>query len=113
VMLEGLPNIGFTFGYTNASWTLKADLTSEWVCRLLKHMDKKAVQKVVPVISDPEVKAEDFLDFQSGYVQRAIGKFPKMGNKLPWRLVQNYLIDLVMFRMGKLDDGKLQYSKRR
>jgi monooxygenase len=113
VMLEGLPNIGFTFGYTNASWTLKADLTSEWVCRLLKHMDKKAVQKVVPVNSDPEVKAEDFLDFQSGYVQRAIGKFPKMGNKLPWRLVQNYLIDLVMFRMGKLDDGKLQYSKRR
>jgi monooxygenase len=113
VMLEGLPNIGFTFGYTNASWTLKADLTSEWVCRLLKHMDKNAVQKVVPVNSDPEVKSEDFLEFQSGYVQRAIGKFPKMGNKLPWRLVQNYLIDLVMFRMGKLDDGKLQYSKKR
>jgi monooxygenase len=112
VMLEGLPNIGFTFGYTNASWTLKADLTSEWICRLIKHMDKNDVQKVVPVNSDPEVKPEDFLDFKSGYVQRAIGKFPKMGNKLPWRLVQNYPIDLVLLRYGKLDDGKLQYSKK-
>ena len=76
-------------------------------------MDKNAVQKVMPVNPNPEVKAEDFLGFQSGYVQWAIRKFPKMGSKLPWRLVQNYLIDLVMLRMGKLDGGKLQYIKRR
>ncbi|MBT4518588.1 MAG: NAD(P)/FAD-dependent oxidoreductase [Halieaceae bacterium] len=113
VMLEGLPNIGFTFGYTNASWTLKADLTSEWICRLLKHMDKTGMQKVVPVNSDPEIHAQDFLDFQSGYVQRAIGKFPKMGNKLPWRLLQNYGLDLMMLRFGRLNDGKLRYSSRR
>jgi monooxygenase len=110
VMLEDLPNIGFTFGYTNASWTLKADLTSEWICRLLNHMDKTGVHKVVPVNSDPDVTVDDFLDFQSGYVQRSIGKFPKMGNKLPWRLVQNYPVDMAMLRFGKLNDGKLQYS---
>ncbi|MDB4470934.1 NAD(P)/FAD-dependent oxidoreductase [Deltaproteobacteria bacterium] len=113
VMLEGLPNIGFTFGYTNASWTLKADLTSEWICRVLQYMDKTGVQQVVPVNDDPSVFAEDFLDFQSGYVQRAVSKFPKMGNKLPWRLLQNYGIDLMMLRYGKIADGTLQYSARR
>ncbi len=110
VMLEGLPNIGFTFGYTNASWTLKADLTSEWICRLLKHMDNNNVQKVMPVNTDPELKQVDFLEFQSGYIQHSIGKFPKMGNKLPWRLVQNYPIDMVVLRYGTLNDGMLQYS---
>lgn len=113
VMLEDLPNIGFTFGYTNASWTLKADLTSEWICRVLNHMDKLDVQKVMPVNNDPEIVAEDFLDFQSGYIQRSIHKFPKMGNKYPWRLVQNYPVDMAMLRYGKIEDGVLQYSRKR
>jgi cation diffusion facilitator CzcD-associated flavoprotein CzcO len=111
VMIEELPNIGFTFGYTNASWTLKADLTSEWTCRLLNLMDEKGTQKVMPVNSDPSVEPGSFLDFNSGYVQRAIDRFPKMGNKLPWKLVQNYPIDLAMLRYGKLDDGKLKFEK--
>jgi cation diffusion facilitator CzcD-associated flavoprotein CzcO len=110
VMLEDLPNLGFTFGYTNASWTLKADLTSEWLCRVLKYMDKNKVQQVMPVNTNPDVKPGDFLDFQSGYVQRSIDKFPKIGNKLPWKLTQNYPIDLAMLRFGKIDDGILTFS---
>jgi monooxygenase len=112
VMLEGLPNIGFTMGYTNSSWTLKADLTSEWLCRLLNFMDRRGVHKAVPINMDSEVVSADFLDFQSGYVQRSISKFPLMGNKLPWKLVQNYPIDMAVLRMGKLDDGKMVYSAR-
>jgi len=111
VMIEDLPNIGFTFGYTNASWTLKADLTAEWICRLIKLMDSKNAQKAMPVNFDSEVFPGDFLSFQSGYVQRAIKAFPKMGNKLPWKLVQNYPIDLAMLRYGKMEDGKLQFFK--
>jgi len=111
VMLEDLPNIGFTFGYTNASWTLKADLTAEWICRLMNLMDEKGTPKVMPVNTDPSVHAGSFLDFQSGYVQRAIDRFPKMGNKLPWKLVQNYPIDLAMLRYGKMEDGKLHFFK--
>ncbi len=112
VMLEGLPNIGFTMGYTNSSWTLKADLTSEWLCRLLNFMDRRGVHKAVPINMDSEVVSADFLDFQSGYVQRSISRFPLMGNKLPWKLVQNYPIDMAVLRMGKLDDGKMVYSAR-
>ncbi|MBV1881443.1 MAG: NAD(P)/FAD-dependent oxidoreductase [Pseudomonadales bacterium] len=111
VMIEGLPNLGNTFGYTNASWTLKADLTSEYMCRLIKDMDKKGVQKVVALNNDLSVTKSNFLDFQSGYVQRAIERFPKKGSKLPWKLYQNYPVDLVMLRYGKLADGKLRFSK--
>jgi len=111
VMLEELPNLGLTFGYTNASWTLKADLTSEWICRLLNYMDKKGVRKVMPINNDKDVAPGDFLDFQSGYIQRAIDRFPKMGNKLPWKLAQLYPLDLAMLRFSRLDDGKLKFEK--
>ncbi|MES2918795.1 MAG: NAD(P)/FAD-dependent oxidoreductase [Pseudomonadota bacterium] len=110
VMFEDLPNFGMTFGYTNASWTLKADLTSEYVCRLLKQMDKKGVRQVTPRNHDPEVRHEELISLASGYIQRAADKLPKQGNKAPWRLNQNYTLDLVALRFGKMDDGAMEFS---
>lgn len=111
VMLEDLPNLGFTFGYTNASWTLKADITSEWICRVLTHMDATQTQCVVPVNNDSSVVHGDFLDFQSGYVKRGLHKFPKTGNKPPWKLKQLYPYDMLMLRFSTLEDGVLQFCK--
>ena len=111
VMFENLPNMSMTFGYTNASWTLKADLTSEFVCRMLNHMEKNGYDTVKPINTDSSIKKSPFLSFQSGYVQRSIHKFPKMGSKLPWKLYQSYPVDMAMLRFGKLEDGKLRFSR--
>jgi monooxygenase len=111
VMLEDLPNLAFTFGYTNASWTLKADITSEWICRVLKYMDRTGRKCVVPVNKDSSVHHGDFLDFQSGYIKRGMDRFPKMGNKPPWKLKQLYPYDMMMLRLSKLEDGVLQFNK--
>jgi cation diffusion facilitator CzcD-associated flavoprotein CzcO len=112
-MFSNIPNLSATFGYTNASWTLKADLTSAYVCRMLNYMDKKQVQQCRPVNNDPDIQCEDFLDFKSGYIQRAIHKFPKMGNKKPWRLDQNYFKDMRSLGFGKVNDGVMQFSIKR
>ncbi|OUS32588.1 FAD-containing monooxygenase EthA [Gammaproteobacteria bacterium 45_16_T64] len=110
VMLEDLPNIGFTFGYTNSSWTLKADLTSEYLCRVINDLDKRKSQKAMPVNRDDNITSDSFLSFQSGYVQRAVSEFPQMGSKMPWRLYQSYPVDLALLRYGRLHDGIMQYS---
>ena len=105
MMFSDIPNLAMTFGYTNASWTLKADLTSAYVCRLLNTMRKRGLRQVTPRVTDPDVVAEDFLDFTSGYVQRAIDRFPKQGSKAPWKLHQNYLKDLLALKYGSVDEG--------
>ena len=105
MMLSGIPNLALSFGYTNASWTLKADLTAVYVCRLLNTMRKRGLRQATPRLTDPAVVPEDFLDFTSGYVQRALSRFPKQGSKAPWRLHQNYLKDLLMLKYGSVDDG--------
>jgi len=110
MMLSGVPNLAFTVGYTNASWTLKADLTSEYVCRLLAHMDAHGYRMSVPEITDPTVEEAPLLDFTSGYVQRSLDQFPKQGSKEPWRLRQNYVFDRRSIRRGALDDGAMQFS---
>jgi monooxygenase len=110
MMLSGVPNMAFAFGYTNASWTLKCDLTCEWVCRLLQHMDAHGYRRAVPLNSDPDVLAEPFVDFNSGYVVRAIADFPKQGSKAPWRLYQNYARDILSLRRGDLEDGALRFD---
>jgi cation diffusion facilitator CzcD-associated flavoprotein CzcO len=112
MMYEGVPNMASAFGYTNASWTLKCDLTCEYVCRVLNHMKKTGLRQVTPVNTDPSVTFEPWLDFSSGYVQRAMAKFPKQGNKAPWRLDQNYAKDLMNLRYTKLDDGVLRFTNR-
>jgi cation diffusion facilitator CzcD-associated flavoprotein CzcO len=110
MMLSGVPNCAFTVGYTNASWTLKADLTSEYVCRVLAHMDAHGYRTSVPEIADSSVKEVPLLDFTSGYVQRSLHEFPKQGSKQPWKLRQNYVLDIRTIRRGPLDDGAMRFS---
>ncbi len=110
MMLSDVPNAAFAFGYTNASWTLKADLTSEFVCRTLNYMDKRGVKIATPVRTDPDMSEEPYLDFSSGYVQRALDILPKQGAKAPWKLNQNYALDLMTLRFGKIDDGTMRFS---
>jgi cation diffusion facilitator CzcD-associated flavoprotein CzcO len=110
MMLSGVPNLALAFGYTNASWTLKCDLTCEYVCRLLNHMDANGFQICVAENDDPTLGTEPFLDFTSGYVQRAIAKFPKQGSRAPWRLYQNYALDIVSLRRGPLEDEAMRFS---
>lgn len=112
VMMSGVPNLGMTFGYTNSSWTLKADLTSEYVCRLLNHMESRGFDYAVPTLPvDGSVKPEPLLDFSSGYVQRAIKDLPKQGQEKPWRLNQNYAFDIINLRHRTIDDGALVFGK--
>ena len=110
MMYSGVPNLASTFGYTNASWTLKADLTAEYVCRLLNHMKAKGATECRPVNDDPHLEAAPWLDFSSGYVTRAMSRFPKQGLKAPWRVYQNYAMDLMAFRYGRLEDGVMRFS---
>lgn len=110
MMYSDIPNFATATGYTNASWTLKCDLTCEYVCRLLNHMDKHYYRQCVPRRTDPSVTEAPWLDFTSGYVQRSIAKFPKQGSKRPWKLYQNYVLDIVSLRFGRIDDGVMRYS---
>lgn len=110
LMFEGLPNLASTFGYTNASWTLKADLTGDFVTRLLRHMDKNGYVEARPEV-EGEVGDEPWLDFSSGYVTRAMEKFPKQGREAPWRLHQNYLKDIFLLRYANFSDGALKFRK--
>ncbi|HEX7883634.1 MAG TPA: NAD(P)/FAD-dependent oxidoreductase [Afipia sp.] len=110
MMYSDVPNLASSFGYTNASWTLKCDLTCEYVCRLINYMDKRGYKQCIPRNTDPEVKQENWLDFTSGYVQRSVAKMPKQGSKRPWKLYQNYALDIVTLRLGKVDDGVMVYK---
>ena len=105
MMFSDIPNLALSFGYTNASWTLKSDLTSVYVCRLLNTMAARGLRQATPRIGNEEVVPEPFLDFTSGYVQRAIDLFPKQGSKRPWKLHQNYTKDLMALRFGSVDEG--------
>ena len=105
MMLSGVPNCAFTLGYTNASWTLKADLVAEYVCRLLAHMEARGFEICVPEVNDPSISEEPLLDFSSGYVLRSIAELPKQGSKEPWKLRQNYPVDLRSLRFGPVDDA--------
>lgn len=109
MMFSDLPNLASAFGYTNASWTLKADLTSVYVCRLLNHMDKIGMRQATPRLT-AHVEEIPFLDFTSGYVQRALAKFPRQGAVMPWRVHQNYVRDLATMRFGAIEDGVISFS---
>jgi cation diffusion facilitator CzcD-associated flavoprotein CzcO len=111
MMLSDVPNMAMALGYTNASWTLKCDLTCEYVCRLLNHMDEHGYRQCVPENRDPSVVEQPIIDFSSGYVLRSIEKFPKQGSKAPWRLHQNYALDILNLRFSSLEDGAMRFSK--
>ncbi|MVF12787.1 NAD(P)/FAD-dependent oxidoreductase [Ketobacter sp. MCCC 1A13808] len=110
VMFQDLPNFAMIFGYTNASWTLKSDITSEFLCRLIKEMDKRKLRQCTPRLADSSVEALPFIEMRSGYLQRAMSKLPKQGSVAPWKLHQNYAMDLAMLRFGQLDDGTMTFS---
>ena len=105
MMFSDVPNLAFTFGYTNASWTLKADLVAMYVCRLLNTMRKRGLRQATPRIGGADVKPEPFVDFTSGYIQRAVDRLPKQGDRKPWRLNQNYALDVMALRFGSVDDS--------
>lgn len=111
MMLSDIPNLAIAFGYTNASWTLKTDLTASYVCRLLRYMDRHGYATVVPR-RQPHVEPRPFLDFTSGYVQRAAHLLPQQGSRRPWQVYQNYLKDLFTIRFGRLNDGVLHFGKK-
>jgi cation diffusion facilitator CzcD-associated flavoprotein CzcO len=110
MMYSDVPNMASAFGYTNASWTLKCDLTCEYVCRLINYMDRRGYKQCMPHNIDPSITEMPSLNFSSGYVQRSVAKMPKQGSKRPWRLYQNYALDIVTLRFGKVDDGVMRYS---
>ena len=110
MMYDDVPNLAQAFGYTNASWTLKCDLTSEYVCRLVKYIDEHGFSSCTPRLNDPSVTREPALDFNSGYVLRALDEIPSQGSKHPWRLHQNYVRDLRMLRFGSLEDGTMEFK---
>jgi monooxygenase len=110
MMLSGVPNMTLAFGYTNASWTLKCDLTCDYACRLINHMDKNGFRQAMPRRRDPSLPTQPFIDLQSGYVTRSLDKFPKQGLKAPWRLYQNYARDILMLRYGSLADEGMEFS---
>jgi len=112
MMLSGVPNFAFTVGYTNASWTLKADLVSEYVVRLLRYLDANGYHQCVPTNDDPTVTERPLLDFQAGYVLRSIDEFPKAGSRPPWQLGMSYAHDLLKLRHGPIDDGAMRFSRR-
>ena len=113
MMFSDVPNMASSFGYTNASWTLKCDLTCEYVCRLLNHMQKHGYRQCMPRNVDPSLAEEPWIDFSSGYVQRSLHKLPKQGSKLPWKLHQNYAFDIMMLRYGRVDDGVMEFQGAR
>jgi len=111
MMFSDIPNMASAFGYTNASWTLKADLTAEYVCRLLNYMDIRKYASCTPRRRDPEIAEEPFVNFSSGYFQRSIASLPKQGSKKPWKLYQNYALDLISLRFGTVDDGTMEFAR--
>lgn len=111
MMGSGVPNLAIFIGYTNASWTLKCDLTSEYVCRLINHMDAHGYTRCCPVNDNPSVVESPLLDFSAGYVLRSIEKFPRQGSRPPWKLHQNYALDRRALRHAPIEDGVLRFSR--
>jgi monooxygenase len=110
VMMSGVPNFASVFGYINASWTLKADLICNYVCRLLNFMDRKGVRQVTPNPVGESATAPFVENFSSGYIQRALTGWPKQGHKKPWRVYQNYFRDTISLKWTRVDDEGLEFS---
>jgi cation diffusion facilitator CzcD-associated flavoprotein CzcO len=110
VMMSGVPNLVSVFGYINASWTLKADLICNYVCRLLNFMDRKGVRQATP-LNRGETAAAPFVErFSPGYIERALVSWPKQGSRPPWRVYQNYIRDFITLKWAPVDDGVLAFS---
>jgi cation diffusion facilitator CzcD-associated flavoprotein CzcO len=111
LMLSGVPNLAWCVGYTNNSWTLRADLTATYVCRLLAFLDERGLTTATPRFDGVRGGTRPLLDLTAGYVQRATAILPKQGERPPWRLRQNYVADLLQMRTGRVDDGCLELTR--
>ena len=111
MMFANVPNIAVTTGYTNSSWTLKADLVSQYIARLMSYMDERDLVECMPVLNDPAAEKEDVIDFTSGYVTRARDILPKQGKRPPWRLAQSYPRDIARMRFGRIDDEVMRFRR--
>lgn len=112
LMYSDVPNLATSFGYTNASWTLKCDLTCDYVCKLINYMDRRGYAAATPRRGNDATADEPMSDLSSGYIQRDIKLFPRQGAKRPWRVHQNYLLDRLSFRTGRINDGALTFTKK-
>jgi cation diffusion facilitator CzcD-associated flavoprotein CzcO len=110
MMFSDVPNLALSIGYTNASWTLKAELICRYVCRLLNHMTATGTRQCTPRLHGERLDEAPFLDLTSGYVQRSMHLFPKQGTKLPWRLHQNYARDILLLECGSVEDGVMEFG---
>jgi monooxygenase len=112
MMFDGLPNLAWCVGYTNASWTLRADLTSRYVCRLLNYLDRHHIDIATPVLPPEEAgSSAPLMDFESGYVRRAADRLPRQGRGGKWRMRNNYLTDLPRMRLSRIDDGAMTFTR--
>ncbi|WP_320820095.1 NAD(P)/FAD-dependent oxidoreductase [Thalassolituus sp.] len=109
-MFEDIPNFSMVFGYTNASWTLKADLIASWVCGLMKHMNDKGLRQVTPRNHDSSMEKVSFIEMQSGYIARIRNTIPRQGTKKPWKLYQNYMLDMASLKLSSFEEETLEYS---
>jgi len=109
-MLGNVPNFAFCMGYTNASWTLRADLASLFVCRLLNHMHRHGYRTCKPVCDPTSFEARPLVDLTSGYVRRAAANLPKQAAKRPWLIRQNYILDLLTMKLSRMEDGILNFA---
>jgi cation diffusion facilitator CzcD-associated flavoprotein CzcO len=110
VMLSNVPNFALSTGYTNASWTLRSELSAAYVCRLFDYMDRRGYTRCVPRCDTTSIEGRPLLGLTSGYVQRGAGQFPKQGQNAPWVMPQNYILDLLNLHFGSVDDGTLVFS---
>ena len=114
MMFDDVPNFAWCVGYTNASWTLRADLTSRYVCRLINYLDRHRIDIATPRLPEGEPETDDpLLNLTSGYVRRAAARLPKQGARPPWRMSNNYLADLPAMRLGRIDDGAMSFARVR
>jgi len=111
MMCSGVPNMALSLGYTNASWTLKSDLTAEYVCRLLDHMDSRGYAYCCPRVKGPSLEAESMLALSAGYIERGRHKFPKEASVAPWRLHQNYALDVMALRYASVKDDVMEFER--
>ena len=111
VMLSNVPNFAFCIGYTNASWTLRADLASVFVCRLLNYMDRRGYGMCTPVCNSAAMESRPLLNLTSGYVLRAVADLPKQAARQPWVIKQNYILDLLMMKLSRMEDGVLKFTR--
>ncbi len=111
MMYSNVPNLASVFGYLNASWTLRADLVSEYVCKLINHMDKTGQSQATPHPTDPAMQSQPLYGFSSGYLKRAVDRMPRQGPRRPWRQNQSYFLDIMDMRFSSVDDGEIRFSK--